>query len=409
VAGASSRVAGTRHRQGRLASGADGLGRSQRRCPGRREGTQVVGPAARPPPLRSLRPPRPSSRVPGRVPGRVSTTPSWFDRLGSPGGPPPSRAAPSPGAANRSRWHGFWLTPARATRLPAGNGFRWTTGAGDGRRRLADSLLLGSMTDADEKRRGRGVTVADPRRPAAHPGGGSPRFPADQPPPMPGRRDVATGTPGQRQTPRQGGKPPIRRLRPQETAGTAGPQKGGHHGRGRRPGNPDADIIAFPSPGRLHGTEPGKRLWPARRARRSKAGEAWARKAAGDAAAVSEAGERATRRGGRRRRTGGPPLVAVGPWGAEGTTGPDCVLIRLHARGRRQEAVGRKRPRDAGCTPCAGLPGPRGITANKRRRRSRPPARVRKIVESLATPWCGQPIHDLDETRPPRRQAAAHG
>jgi hypothetical protein len=268
--------------------------------------------------------------------GSGSTTPSWFDRLGSQAAPTVASST-IPGAAT-----------APGDTAPGGTASGDTasgdTGAVD---EDDDWPTRYSWLDDDADEIGEaGETVATPVA-DAQPEGKSPvpaaaaddaaDADADA-----GSQDVATGMPAN-------ARPSARETADTATpaAGTAGAAEGGIKDAADA-GEPDADIIAFPSPGASTGlsqtSDPGPRDGlPV------EAGEP-GQEGAGDAAAVSEAG-------------GEPPAAAEGDAALEAALvavvpgvpryhRADCVLIRFMPEGDVKK-LSVEAAKDAGCTPCA--------------------------------------------------------
>ena len=278
--------------------------------------------------LRSLRRP---GRQAGRRVGRRRVRPR---RVGSTAlaarRPPPSRAAPSPA-----------LLPLPVARLPAarlpGGAASGDTGAGD---EDDDWPTRYSWLDDDTDESGEaGETVATPVA-DAQPEGKSP-VPADTAADA-GPQDVATGTPAN-------ASPSAWETADTATpaAGTAGAAEGDIKDTADA-GEPDADIIAFPSPGASTGLSQASDPGP-RDGLPVEAGEP-GQEGTGDAAAVSEAGSEPP---GAAEGDAAPEaaLVAVVP-GVPRYHRTDCVLIRFMPEGDvRKLSV--EAAKDTGCTPCA--------------------------------------------------------
>jgi hypothetical protein len=259
--------------------------------------------------------------------GSGSATPSWFDRLGS-------QAAPTVASST---------IPGAAT-APGGTASGGTasgdTGAVD---EDDDWPTRYSWLDDDADESGEaGETVATPVA-DAQPEGKSP-VPADADADAAdaGPQDVATGTPAN-------ARPSARETADAATpaAETAGAAEGDLKDAADA-AEPDADIIAFPSPGASMGlsqaSDPGPRDGLA-----VEAGEP-GQEGAGDAAAVSEAGSEPP---GAAEGDAAPEaaLVAVVP-GVPRYHRTDCVLIRFMPEGDVKK-LSVEAAKNAGCTPCA--------------------------------------------------------
>ena len=274
--------------------------------------------------------------------GSGSTTPSWFDRLGSQAAPTVasstiSGAATPPGdtASNDT---------ASGDKAP-GDKAPGDTGAVD---EDDDWPTRYSWLDDDTDESGEaGETVATPVA-DAQPEGKSP-VPADTAADTvantaadAGPEDVATGTPAN-------ARPSARETADAATpaAGTAGTAEGDLKDAADA-GEPDADIIAFPSPGASRGlsqeSDPGPRDGLAVEA------DEPGQDGAGDAAAVSETGSEppAAPEGDAAPEAA---LVAVVP-GVPRYHRTDCVLIRFMPEGDVKK-LSVEAAKDTGCTPCA--------------------------------------------------------
>ena len=281
---------------------------------------------------------------PGSGAGSGSTTPSWFDRLGS-------QAAPTVAS---STVHGAATAPggtasggtasggtASGDSSASGGTASGDTGAGD---EDDDWPTRYSWLDDDTDESGEaGETVATPVA-DVQPEGKSPvradtaaDTAADA-----GPQDVATGTPAN--------------ARPSawETADTATPAAGtagaaeGDIKDAADAGEPDADIIAFPSPGASTGLSQASDPGP-RDGLPVESGEP-GQEGAGGAAAVSEAGSEPP---GAAEDDAAPEaaLVAVVP-GVPRYHRTDCVLIRFMPEGDVKK-LSVEAAKDTGCTPCA--------------------------------------------------------
>ena len=262
--------------------------------------------------------------------GSGSTTPSWFDRLGSQAAPTVASST-IPGAATAPGGTASGGTASGGT--ASGD-----TGAGD---EDDDWPTRYSWLDDDTDESGEaGETVATPVADAQPEG--KPPVPADASDADAGPQDVATGRPAN-------ARPSARETADTSTpaAGTAGAAEGDIEGAAGA-GEPDADIIAFPSPGDSTGLSQASDPGP-RDGLPVEAGEP-GQEGAGDAAAVSEAGSEppAAAEGDAAPEAA---LVAVVP-GVPRYHRTDCVLIRFMPEGDVKK-LSVEAAKDAGCTPCA--------------------------------------------------------
>jgi hypothetical protein len=279
--------------------------------------------------------------------GSGSTTPSWFDRLGSQAAPtvasstiPGAATAPGGTASGDTASGGTASGDTSAGDTASSGTASGDTGAGD---EDDDWPTRYSWLDDDTDESGEaGETVATPVA-DAHPEG-KPPVPADIAADA-GPQDVATGTPAN-------ARPSARETADTATpaagtAGTAGAAGGDIKGAADA-GDPDADIIAFPSPvasmGLSQASDPAPRDGLA-----VEAGEP-GQEGAGDAAAVIEAGSEPP---GAAEGDAAPEaaLVAVVP-GVPRYHRTDCVLIRFMPEGDVKK-LSVEAAKDAGCTPCA--------------------------------------------------------
>jgi hypothetical protein len=251
--------------------------------------------------------------------GSGSTTPSWFDRLGSQA--PPTVAS---------------STVSGAATAP-GDTASGDTGAGD---EDDDCPTRYSWLDDDTDEGGEaGETVATDVA-DAQPEGKSP-VPADTAGDA-GPEDVATGTPAN-------ARPSARETADAATqaAGTAG-AAAGDAGDAADAEEPVADIIAFPGPGASSGLSQASD--PATHDGLAVGAGEPGPEGADDAAAVSENGSEppAAAEG---DAAPGAALVAVVP-GVPRYHRTDCVLIRFMPEGDVKK-LSVEAAKDAGCTPCA--------------------------------------------------------
>ena len=270
--------------------------------------------------------------------GSGSTTPSWFDRLGSQAAPTVASST-IPGAATAPGGTASGGTASGGT--ASGD-----TGAVD---EDDDWPTRYSWLDDDTDESGEaGETVATPVA-DAQPEGKSPVPAADTDADTDtdaGPQDVATGTPSNATRP-SATETADAATPAAGTPGTAGAAEGDLKGAADA-GEPDADIIAFPSPGASRGlsqaSDPGPRdEVPV------EAGEP-GQEGAADAAVVSETGSEPP----AAAEVDAAPeaaLVAVVP-GVPRYHRTDCVLIRFMPEGDVKK-LSVEAAKDTGCTPCA--------------------------------------------------------
>ncbi len=331
------------------------LGRSQRRCPGRRGRAPVVGRAVAA--LRSPDAPAVSSRAPGRGRPRRAGSTGW---AASRRRPPPRTSAPPPDR-RRLVLAGDAATPTARPGGPAAGSTACRSRRRRRRRgrRLADPLLLARRRHGRERRgearRGRDGPATGPARRRGR------RSPAPEAAaPTRARPPPPTPTPAAGRRARHARPPPDPSARRNRRHGDPGrrnraaPRNRRHRGRGRRRGSrrrrhrwPAAP--ATPTGRARPATPPRRRAPSSRRARRGRRGR---RRGAAKPG-------RAAGRGGRARRTGAA-LVAV-VRGVPRYHEADCVLIRFMPEGDVQKLTVPQAKED-GLHSLRGLPA-RGITA----------------------------------------------